>query len=273
MYGFSSDAVKRSRIKHLDEGPQLCTQALQFHVKGVFADYTYPIAYFTTTGVSAAFLEQQIWEGVRLLYTRGFRVLIITFDGCGSNRSVMNSTKAMFSGITQNFITGDPLFVLPDAPHIAKKMRNSFADSNRQLRKRNENGNVDMIKWSDVEKLYNATRGPIPGLRLTAAHFKLNSYTKMDVQKALDIFKSDVYKQLPNFVPDSEGTVSMRYFTYLPLKLKGGNTLTLSFYCIKANIFIAHSALLCVEFLCAHVRKLSSSFYCFFFAMVPSLIL
>lgn len=215
LYGFAADPVKQSKRGGVRKGPEIATQMLQFHVKGLFANFEAPIAFYPNNGYNAEFLELAVWQGVRLLEKHGFTVLLFVCDGAGANRRLIRATKAAYVGITRNVISGGPIIIFQDPPHLLKKLRNSFY--NRILQR----PLCDPIRWDFLEKLVELDeRRPFPGLKsLKRACLTINHYTKMKVKHAQGVFSREVHERLRQLNDSEFGG-----------KAEGSNLKSVSFY-------------------------------------------
>ena len=70
----------------LPEGVEVATHMLAIMVRGLVTELKFPYAHFTTTSITAHFLNDVLWEAVRNLEACGFSVIAVTCDGAASNR-------------------------------------------------------------------------------------------------------------------------------------------------------------------------------------------
>ncbi len=54
----------------------LATHVLQFYFKSLFSSFHFPCSYFLTNGISAQALNRVFWQGVELLNSHSFKVLL-----------------------------------------------------------------------------------------------------------------------------------------------------------------------------------------------------
>jgi hypothetical protein len=105
----------------------LATHVLQFFFKSIFQ---FPCAYFLTNGISAHNLNRTFWQGVSLLHSFDFKVLLSCCDGASENRAFMAMNGCTDTeSQTINPFSKFPLFFMSDPPHLIKKLRNNIYNS------------------------------------------------------------------------------------------------------------------------------------------------
>lgn len=129
LYSDESDATD-SKVTISTVRENLATHVLQFYFKSMFGNFQFPCSYFLTRGVSAHNLNRIFWQGVGLLHSFDFKVLIACCDGAAENRAfmVMNGCSETVSKIN-NIFSNFPLFFMSDPPHLIKKLRNNIYNS------------------------------------------------------------------------------------------------------------------------------------------------
>lgn len=108
----------------------LATHVLQFYSKSLFSSFQFPCSYFFTNGISAHDLNRIFWQGVSLLHSFNFEVLLTCCDGASENRAFMaiNGCSETVSKINNPF-SNFSVFFMSDPPHLIKKLRNNIYNS------------------------------------------------------------------------------------------------------------------------------------------------
>ena len=112
---------------------QIGTHILQFFYISAFHNFSWPVAYFITSGSGASLIELQtyFWQGVAELEANSFEVLGAIYDGAGTNRRFQ--TECLVPGSTckgMNVCQPEKdLIFMSDPPHLHKKNRNCQARS------------------------------------------------------------------------------------------------------------------------------------------------
>ena len=189
-------------------GNGLATHVLQFFFKSLFANFEYPCAYFLTTGIKSPKLNKLFWEGVSLLHSHNFVVLLVCCDGAAANRAFMkmNTKCGDATSVGYNFFSHHPLFMLSDPPHLIKKLRNNlsgsgFSDKCARLLK----NNGSLILWRHVEAAYDREKQRRARYtKLTSAHVHLDNLSKMRVKLAVETLSREVADDMA--VNDNDNT-------------------------------------------------------------------
>ena len=74
------------RYKHANDSHHVAKQILAIMVRGLFFKFDFPLAHFSTEGVTGDILYPIVWEGIRLIESAGLKVIAITADGASPNR-------------------------------------------------------------------------------------------------------------------------------------------------------------------------------------------
>ena len=186
----------------------LATHVLQFYFKSIFSSFQFPCCYFLTNGISAQDLNRIFWQGVGLLNSFDFKVLLTCCDGASENRAFMelNGCSETVS-MTNNPFTNFPLIFMSDPPHLIKKLRNNIYKSgfkenssryNRCLRLNSRN-----ILWEHIYSVYlRDKQRHLFSTDIRSSHVHLDSFSKMRVKLAVQVLNSKVQKDMENYEND-----------------------------------------------------------------------
>lgn len=124
-----------------DIHPPVAKQILAVMIRGVFFKFEFPLAHFSTEGVTADLLFPLVWEGIRIVESTGLKVIAVTADGASHNRKFfkMHGTEDIVYK-TKNVYSSDDrcVYFISDPPHLIKTTRNCFSHSS------NTNGSRSM---------------------------------------------------------------------------------------------------------------------------------
>ena len=120
-----------------NEAPEhsIAKQMLVFMIRGLFYNFTYPIASFPTTNTLADEIFSLTWEAIEHLETAGFKVAAVTCDGAATNRCFfdLNADQEGLVYKTKNVCAMEEeprqIYFITDPPHLIKCVRNAFASS------------------------------------------------------------------------------------------------------------------------------------------------
>ena len=69
------------RYEHAEDShPPVAKQILAIMVRGLFFKFDFPLAHFSTEGVTGDMLYPIVWEGIRIIESTGLKVIAITAD-------------------------------------------------------------------------------------------------------------------------------------------------------------------------------------------------
>ncbi|KYN12118.1 THAP domain-containing protein 9, partial [Trachymyrmex cornetzi] len=110
-----------------------------------------PVAYHFINGLNGEDRANIILECLEKLHPTGINVISLTFDGGTSNIKMAESLGAKFC-YTTNFdlsirhpVTKEPIFLIFDACHAIKLVRNTFGDKKELI-----DGDGNMIQWNII---------------------------------------------------------------------------------------------------------------------------
>ncbi len=123
-----------------DTAPEsdIATHMFVIMVRGLFFNFTYPVAHFPTHRTSADEIFALVWRSVEALEWSGLKVVAITCDGAATNRKfgdMDNSHQGPNSGpifkVKNSWARDKPreVFLMQDPPHLVKCVRNSWFNS------------------------------------------------------------------------------------------------------------------------------------------------
>ncbi|CAC5390212.1 unnamed protein product [Mytilus coruscus] len=105
----------------------IASNILQFFFKSLFSNFNYPCAYIAVRNITSFQISSAFWEGVSLLHTFGFNIILSICDGASENRKFITTNAATLPGNPKekhyciNPYTNGPLYFISDPPHLIKK--------------------------------------------------------------------------------------------------------------------------------------------------------
>ena len=137
LRSFQNEINNRSAPEH-----NIAKHMFVIMVRGLFWNFTYPLAYFPTANTTADEIFSLVWESIAVLELAGFKVVAVSCDGAATNRTFCDLHGAKPTPLTSNEPvfkapmvydpTGDyarEIFLLQDPPHLLKCTRNAWANS------------------------------------------------------------------------------------------------------------------------------------------------
>lgn len=200
------------------------TEAIVIMVICLNEDWKIPVAYHFIDGLCGENRAKIVSECLGMLHPTGINVVSLTFDGGSSNIKMIESLGATFSD-TDNFnlsfphpITEEPIFIIFDACHAIKLVRNTLEGKKILLE-----GDKNTIEWSYFEKLviYQHEYGLHSETKITKRHINFAS-EKMNVKLATPLLSSSVSNAM-NFL---RTTIEMPEFS---------NSLGTEKFCVMMN--------------------------------------
>lgn len=192
MFGFE-DLGKGS------DDERIASEALVFMVVGIQGHWKAPIGYFITNTLRADTQKVLIEHALDLLEARNIKVVCLTMDGHATNVAMCTMLGCQLRVGDNKLITyfphptsGDRVFVMMDACHMLKLVRNMF--ESYQVIKGPDN---TRIQWSYIKDLSSIQEdaGLRAGNKLTSKHVKFQAQ-KMKVALAAQTLSGSVAKTL-----------------------------------------------------------------------------
>lgn len=178
-------------------------EALVLLVVGINTNWKIPIAYFLVNGMSSDEKLGVVQNALRLLHQVNVKCVGLTFDGLQCNLSLASKLGAKLDiNIMQPYFlhpsTSEKVFILLDACHMIKLVRNLFSDLKVLM---DVHGNV--IKWEHIEELekLQCEEGLVLANRLKRNHVIFQKQ-KMKVKLAVQVLSSSVSTSLRYLAED-----------------------------------------------------------------------
>lgn len=146
---------------YIDMGTQLdhdtlpeAKNALTFMVVAVNDQWKLPVGYFLIDGLCGTERSNLVKQCLEKLNEVGIKVISLTFDGAGSNITMIktlgcnldpNDMKTFF----HHPVTNEPVFVFLDPCHMLKLVRNTLAEKGCVVDSENKS-----VKWEYIKKLH-----------------------------------------------------------------------------------------------------------------------
>jgi hypothetical protein len=97
LIGFTdlSEENSENKEKAGERVDNVATHVLQFFFRSLYFKFDFPCAYFLTRNLTSMQLNRLFWQGINVLHSFGFDILVSCCDGASSNRSfiLMNVTN------------------------------------------------------------------------------------------------------------------------------------------------------------------------------------
>ena len=138
-----------------DDSVGVAKEAFVLLLAAVNGHWKIPVAYFLTDGLNSKEKANTISECLIKVHETGIQVISLTFDGTAANLSMMKILGADFSDVRnlkpyfQHLVIAEPVFLILDACHMLKLVRNYFGE--KKLLKDSNNG---IIIYAFIERLY-----------------------------------------------------------------------------------------------------------------------
>ena len=202
---------------------QLANHALVFMYVPLLHNWVQPVAIYASRNATPGdILAKILMQVIIQIEQAGARIVAFTSDGSQSNKKLWNCLA--ISGVINNVKCSIPhptdtsrrLWALSDFVHIIKCVRNNFHKKNEMFY------NNDTVKYKYYRKLYEVdTSSDFSGLRvcpkLTKAHIDPNTFQKMNVRLAFQLFSRSVADGIKFFrethFSGFEGSESTEQFT------------------------------------------------------------
>lgn len=185
---------------HLGRKPLAANYVLVFMIRGIYCNWKFPVSYFlSNSGVKHENLCILIKELIALLEQADLEPKMIVCDQGSSNRSTLKdlnvtSEKPFF------MVNGKKIYAIYDVPHLFKSFRNNLLSGNFNL-----NGKI--ITFEDIRKTYqidqkNKKSRMLP--KLTDSHLQPDTFQKMNVKLAIQIFSHSVASAIKTCIETNE---------------------------------------------------------------------
>lgn len=170
-------------------------EVLVFLIVGLRGHWKCPVSFHFTRGLTAAVQKELLLHCVDALHDIGLRVVSITMDGHSTNIGMAKMLGCNLNCIDGNFSTsfihGERIFVMLDACHMLKLLRNTLQAYGTIV------SPTGHIVWQLLREL-NSTQedlGVRLGNKLTSDHINFHT-KKMKVSLAVQTFSSSVASAL-----------------------------------------------------------------------------
>lgn len=219
LIGFTDLGDPNLNYGVLEKADEIVTHALAFLVCGVCTELKFCLAYFATTGVTAAQLMPLFWEGVCILETScNLWVIAATSDGASPkrrfyrlHRPLDGDTDAHVCYRTVNLYAPHRfIYFFSDAPHLVKTTRNCLLHSDSGTCTRYMWNDGSFILWQHITQIFyqDTDNGLKLPPKLTYDHINLNSYSIMRVNLAAQVLSASVATVLKSFGPPEAAATS-----------------------------------------------------------------
>uniref|UniRef100_A0A2S2P4P3 Transposable element P transposase n=1 Tax=Schizaphis graminum TaxID=13262 RepID=A0A2S2P4P3_SCHGA len=171
-------------LGRLGRSSKTANTALVFMARGVYTSWKIPIAYFLAhSAVKHNILKTLIIDVLQELLNIDLFPKVIVCDQGTNNQSALRLLNVSVD--RPFFYVGEhKVFALFDTPHLLKSIRNNFIGSNFKK------GDI-VISFNDIVQTYNIDKKNKKSralLKITDAHIRPNSFQKMRVKLAAQVF-------------------------------------------------------------------------------------
>lgn len=207
LVGFSNlndtgnDILKLKQQSIKGEIPEVATHVLQLMIRSVTGNFKFPVAYFPCKSMDSDDLHSIISEAIANLEFHDIKVIAVIADGASTNRKVFRNFVGNDGYKWKNIYACDEdryVYFICDGPHLMKTGRNGFSNSNFHAMSKKLLKNGQFLLWTQLLSLYEAdSQRPfrlVP--KLTRDHLYLDSYSRMRVRLAAQVFSATVANAL-----------------------------------------------------------------------------
>lgn len=203
FYNISKDEIIGFHAKNKNKSYEPAKYALVIMLRGINSNWKQIIAYYFVSSSCPSFeLMDIMYTVIRRAESIGFDINAVVSDQ-GSNFLMFARTLGVSVDRPYFKIDGKNIVYMFDPPHLLKSTRNMFFKHNLQINEKQ----TDKVY---LEKFYNADKQKLNrcAYKLTDIHIYPNSFQKMKVRYAAQVFSSTVaasmetYKSL-GLLPDS----------------------------------------------------------------------
>lgn len=173
---------------------------LVFMARGIYDSWKIPVAYFVThSSIKHGILKSLIVDVVQELFNVSLCPKIIICDQGTNNQSAFKSLNVSEEK-PYFYVDEHKVFAIFDTPHLLKSVRNNLIGNT--FRKGDK-----IIAFSDILSAYNIdvkNKKSRALLKITDAHVKPNSFQKMSVKLAAQIFSHSMASAIRTCISTSE---------------------------------------------------------------------
>lgn len=223
-------------LGHLGRTNRIGTQAVVFMIRGLMAKWKMPVAYYISSGpVKQDTLKQLLFEVVQSLCRIGLKVRATVCDQGSNNRSLLNSLGATAEEPYFMLENGHKIYTIFDTPHLIKSVRNTLLKNNIRI-------GENEVSFRDIEALYCLDRKNVAraSTKLSEIHIRPNSFQKMKVKLATQVFSNSVATALQ--VAVETGDIKSDTAVFTAKFLKGMNDI---FDALNSRLLYDHNPYRC----------------------------
>lgn len=167
-------------------------------LNGISVDFEFPIAYYLISSLDKEKRGDLLTDIIKAVSGCSVRIVSCTFDGHPCNFGMAEASGAKlnveaedFKPIIKNPLNGENIYILLDAPHMEKLVRNSLGDRKVMYNSQNEK-----IEWRYIETLYEQTKeSNLRAHKITKQHIEWKR-NPMNVRLAVQTFSASNAKML-----------------------------------------------------------------------------
>ena len=241
VIGFVNLSTVDQQIAALEQStfPTVATRVRTVMVTGILFRLNFPLANFSTAGITSISLFDILWTAVQHLKRCDFTVVFQTANGSSPNRRYFcmhrdpaAAFKIVYKAINPySAMSGRAIYFFADPPHLMKTTQNCLANSGSHTFSHNMWNGMD-ITWKHLLQLQDALRhcsrqsgGLTIGHKLKT-DFHLTSYSKMRVNLTVQILSHTTSEALKYYgIQGSAATQTLlrfmdRFFDMLNVRSK-----------------------------------------------------
>lgn len=167
---------------------------------GIWVPWKIPIAYYLVrSAVKHGMLKDLILYVLRILFEAGLDPKIIICDQGTNNQSALKALNVT-ENIPYFFINDKKIYAFFDVPHLLKSIRNNLIGSSFKKEEKT-------ICYSDIKDTYYIDKKNLKSralLKITDTHINPNSFQKMRVKFAVQIFSNTMASTIRTCVSTNE---------------------------------------------------------------------
>lgn len=167
---------------------RLAKYALVFLIRGLYCKWKLPVSYYLShSGVTAQNLAAIIDSVISTLFNNGLIIKAIVCDQSSTNQSFMKH-KNIFPERPYFYSGNKKVYAIYDTPHLIKSLRNNLLKGDFMLASK-------AISFKDIKDVYTIDKASLKSrtlTKITDSHIAPNSFQKMSVKLAVQIFSHTV---------------------------------------------------------------------------------
>lgn len=180
---------------HEKEERAIAKQAIVFILKGIEANFEFPVSYYFIDALDKQKRGNLVREIIATVTECGIKITNLTFDGLSANAAMcqllganLNVYDEKFQPFISNPVNNEKIYIILDPCHMIKLARNTLSNRKEFFAQSKKN----KIEWRYIEALYNySCKNGLKTHKLTKKHIEWKRHA-MNVRLATQTFSNSV---------------------------------------------------------------------------------